>query len=238
MKTGRVLIVTHYWPPHVGGIETVAVEQASRLAERGWEVHVVTSRLRGDEAREHYGPVTVDRFRCVNLLERLCSVPVPLVSPTMLFGLWKRTRKADVVVAHGHVYIGTMFAAVAARLRKRPFVLVQHAPFIDYGRGLNVVERAADRAVGRRVIRSARTVIAVSEFTAEFVRSLVPGAPIEIVGSGVDHGRFTAARLRSSRGRRADVRPSSLCGVWSLATASTASWRPGGGRGWAHGRNW
>ena len=205
MKAGRVLIVTHYWPPHVGGIETVAVEQASRLAERGWEVRVVTSRLRGDEAHERYGPVMVDRFRCVNLLERLYSVPVPLVSPTMLFGLWKRTRKADVVVAHGHVYIGTSFAAVAARLRKRPFVLVQHAPFIDYGRGLNVVERAADRTVGRRVIRSARTVIAVSEFTADFVRSLVPDAPIEIVGSGVDHGRFTAnaaaAESRPSRAR-------------------------------------
>ena len=135
----------------------------------------------------------VERFRCVNLLERLWNVPVPLVSPAMLFFLWKRARHADVVVAHGHVYIGTLFAAVAARLRKRPFVLVQHAPFIDYGRGLNVVERAADRTVGRRIIRSARTVVAVSDFTADFVRSLVPDVPVEIVRSGVDHDRFRAA---------------------------------------------
>jgi D-inositol-3-phosphate glycosyltransferase len=193
VSQGRVLIVTHYWPPHVGGIETVAVEQASRLAARGWEVQVVTSRLRGDRARGRDGPVMVERFRCVNLLERLWNVPVPLVSPAMLFFLWKQARHADVVVAHGHVYIGTLFAAVAARMRRRPFVLVQHAPFIDYGRGLNVVERAADRTVGRRIIRSARTVVAVSDFTADFVRSLVPDAQIEIVRSGVDHDRFRAA---------------------------------------------
>jgi D-inositol-3-phosphate glycosyltransferase len=201
VSQGRVLIVTHYWPPHVGGIETVAVEQATRLAARGWEVQVATSRLRGDQARERYGPVEVARFRCVNVLERLWSVPVPLVSPTMLFFLWRRARLADVVVAHGHVYIGTLFAALAARLTKRPFVLVQHAPFIDYGRGLNVVERAVDRTLGRRIIRSARTVIAVSDFTADFVRSLVPDVPIEMVRSGVDHDRFAAAGARSPRAR-------------------------------------
>jgi D-inositol-3-phosphate glycosyltransferase len=202
VSQGRVLIVTHYWPPHVGGIETVAVEQATRLAARGWEVQVVTSRLRGDQSREQYGPVTVKRFRCVNVLERLWSVPVPLVAPTMLFFLWRRARHADVVLAHGHVYIGTLFAALAARLTKRAFVLVQHAPFIDYGRGLNALEHAVDRTVGRRIIRSARTVIAVSDFTAEFVRSLVPDAPIEMVRSGVDHDRFSAAiGARSPRPR-------------------------------------
>jgi glycosyltransferase involved in cell wall biosynthesis len=201
VKAGRVLIVTHYWPPHVGGIETVAVEQASRLAVRGWEVQVVTSRLRGDQARERHGPVLVERFRCVNLLERLWNVPVPLVSPAMLLFLWKRARHADVVVAHGHVYVGTQFAALAARLTKRPFVLVQHAPFIDYGRGLNVLEHAADRTIGRRIIRSARIVIAVSDFTAEFVRSLVPDAPVEIVRSGVDHDRFTETAPRPTRSR-------------------------------------
>ncbi len=48
----RALIVTHYWAPHVGGIERVAAEQAERLAGRGWQVRVATSRLRGDPAIE------------------------------------------------------------------------------------------------------------------------------------------------------------------------------------------
>lgn len=203
MRRRRVLIVTHYWPPHIGGIETVAVEQARRLADRGWEVSIATSRLRGDPAREHLGSVVIDRYRAFNFLERRFSVPVPLVSPAMLCGLWKRAGKVDVIVAHGHVYLGTQFAAIAARLTKRPFVLVQHAPFIDYGRLLNLLERLADRTIGRRVIRSARDVIAVSEFTATFVRTLVPEAHVEIVRSGVDLARFGTTGAFGAAGQRA-----------------------------------
>ncbi len=184
--------MTHYWPPHVGGIETVATEHALRLSDRGWDVRVATSRLGGDQARERLGPVDVQRFRCANFLERVFNVPVPLMSPTMLAGLRKQAGQADVIVAHGHVYLGTQFAALAARRTGRPFVLVQHAPFIDYGSLMNSLERAADRTVGRRVIRSARSVIAVSEFTAAFVRTLVPGTDVEIVHSGVDRRRFHA----------------------------------------------
>ena len=192
MSKGRVLMVTHYWPPHVGGIETVAVEHARRLAERGWEVRVATSRLRGDPARARMGAVDVRRFPCANFPERVFNVPVPLMSPAMLTGLVREAGDADVVVAHGHVYLGTQFAAVAANRTGRPFVLVQHAPFIDYGPVLNVVERAADRTLGRRVIRAADAVVAVSGFTADFVRTLAPGTEVAIVRSGVDERRFHA----------------------------------------------
>ena len=41
----RVLLVAHYYPPHVGGIENVAAQQARALAARGAEVTVLTSAL-------------------------------------------------------------------------------------------------------------------------------------------------------------------------------------------------
>ena len=202
VSQGRVLIVTHYWPPHVGGIETVAVEQATRLAARGWEVQVVTSRLRGDRARERTARSMV---RAVSLRQRPRATverPRPVGEPDHAVLPLEGARHADVVVAHGHVYIGTLFAAVAARLTKRPFVLVQHAPFIDYGRGLNVVDAPPTaRSVGGSSAPHARS-IAVSDFTADFVRSLVPDAPVEMVRSGVDHERFAAAiGARSPRAR-------------------------------------
>jgi D-inositol-3-phosphate glycosyltransferase len=194
-------MVTHYWPPHVGGIETVAVEHARRLSERGWKVRIATSRLRGDRSHERMGAVDVIRFPCTNFAERMFSVPVPLMSPTMLTGLVREAGDTDVVVAHGHVYLGTQFAAVAANRTGRPFVLVQHAPFIDYGPVLNVVERAADHTLGRRVIRAASAVVAVSGFTADFVRSLVPGTDVRIVRSGVDERRFHTGGTPHARER-------------------------------------
>jgi glycosyltransferase involved in cell wall biosynthesis len=201
MSKGRLLIVTHYWPPHVGGIETVAVEQARRLAERGWDVRVATSRLAGDRALERFGPILVERFRCLNALEGGFNVPVPLMSPAMLTALWRRSSEVDVVVAHGHVYVGTLFAAVVARRTRTPLVLVQHSPFVDYGFALNILERIADRTLGRWVIRSAEAVIVVSEFTASFVRSLAPDVPTVIVRSGIDRARYSPCRRTSQRTR-------------------------------------
>ncbi|MGH9043995.1 MAG: glycosyltransferase family 4 protein [Acidimicrobiales bacterium] len=187
-------MVTHYWPPHVGGIEAVAVEEARHLSQRGWEVSVATSRGRGDRSVERPGPILVERFRCINLLERRFNVPVPLMDPKMFLGIWRRARQADVVIAHGHVFIGTIYAAAVARLTKKPLILVQHSPYVEYGPILATAERLADRTIGRWVIRSARRVIAVSEPTSQFVRSLVPEAAVATVHSGVDQRRFFPAR--------------------------------------------
>jgi glycosyltransferase involved in cell wall biosynthesis len=66
---------------------------------------------------------------------------------------------------------------------------------------LNIVEQLADRTIGRWVIRSARAVVAVSEFTAAFVRSLVPDAPLVIVHSAIDRNRFSPSQQTSPRER-------------------------------------
>ena len=193
MTDRRVLVVTHYWPPHIGGIESVAVEHARSLAARGWAVTVATSRLARDASHEEYGPVSVARFRCSNTLERALNVPVPMMSPTMLAFLVRESQRSDVVVAHGHVYLGSLYAALATRRAHRPLVVIQHSPFVDYGSVVNVLETAADRFIGRFVLRSATRIVAVSGFTAAYVRTLVPEATIDIVRSGIDTKRFRPA---------------------------------------------
>lgn len=187
----RVLIVTHYWRPHVGGIETVAIEQAQRLAARDWDVTVATSRLAGDASRERSETILVRRYSCCNLPERTLNVPVPLMSLTMLTELRRLGSSVDVIVAHGHAFIGSIYAALAARRLSKPFVLVQHSPFVEYPLPLRVLERVIDRTLGRYVIRTARQVIAVSTFTEKFVRAIEPTAPITVVHSAVDRDRFS-----------------------------------------------
>src|SRR4029077_13159036 len=129
-------------------------------ASRGWGVRVATARLRGDPPVGRMGPVVVEGFACLDLLSRLASVPVPLMSPVMLGGLFRAAREVDVIVVHGHVYVGSLYAAVAARRSGTPMVLIQHSPFVRYGPALDRLERLVDRTVGRWVIRSARSVVA------------------------------------------------------------------------------
>lgn len=187
----RVGIVTHYWLPHMGGIEVMARDQAHALADRGWDVTVFTSRLRGDPADSREGSVRVRRFRCTNILETRLGVPVPLMTPSMLRALIRAARDLDVIVAHGHVYMGTVFAILTSQLTRTPAVLVQSNPFVKYANPvLNSLQRFADKTIGKATLQRATEVVAISDFTKRYVTSVAPKARANRIYPGVDLNRF------------------------------------------------
>lgn len=186
----RIAIVTHYWLPHLGGIEILARDQAELLAAKGWKVAVFTSRLARDQAVSVHDDVRIRRFSCVNFLEARCSLPVPLVSPALLWALLKEGNDLDLIVAHGHVYPSSLYAALAARRLGIPLVVVQHSPFVHYGRLLDRIERLMDRTIGRAVLEHATQVIAVSDFTRRFVQSVAPLANVTRIYPGIDLDKY------------------------------------------------
>jgi len=196
--SGRLAVVTHYWAPHVGGIETVAREQSRRLGDLGWPVGVFTTRLGADAATEADGAIAVRRYRCLNWPEQRLRLPVPAPSLRMAADLVSYSRTADVVVAHGHCYPTSLMAARAARITGRPLVVIQHSPFVDYPFPLDAVERGVDVTIGRRVLHQAQTVVCVSRHVESYVRAIAPRARTEMIYSGVDTGRFCPGGPRPS----------------------------------------
>lgn len=187
----RVLIITHYWSPHVGGVETVAWEQARRLTERGHRVTVVTSRLDGDPAVSESDGLTVHRVAALNALEGV-GIPYPLFSLRLLSLVSGLVQEQDVVLVHSHTFLGSVAGALMARRHRRPLVVLQHNPFVRYRLPWRLVERAADLTLGRYTLRSATEVLAVSRYTRAYVQSLAP-REVEVLHNGVDTGRFSAA---------------------------------------------
>lgn len=79
MRPYRVLLVSHYYPPHLGGIENVVRQEALHLAALGVEVTVLTS---GERAgTETADGVRVVRVAAWNGVERRTGVPFPVLSP-------------------------------------------------------------------------------------------------------------------------------------------------------------
>lgn len=189
----RALVVTHYFAPHVGGVESVSLAHAVGLARLGWEVEVHTTRLSGDPQRHEVDGVRVVRHLAWNPLEHRLHVPVPFPTPRIVAELAAAARSADVVITHGHVYPTSIAAALAARRTDRPLVVVQHSPFVEYPLAIEMVERLADRSIGRWVLHQADVIACVSAFTASFVHSTAPAAPTAIVPNGVDTDRFHPA---------------------------------------------
>lgn len=199
-----VSMTTHYWHPHTGGIETVAAAHAAELVSRDWVVMAHSSRVagsaRGDGLAtpfESNGAFSITRHRMANPLERWANVPVPLPMPGLRRRLEVDVARSDVVVAHGHVYPITVAAARASRRQGRPFVVVQHSPWVEYPRPVELVEHAADRAIGRRVLEFADLVVCVSRYTEAYVRRIAPHSRTTVISNGVDTERFHRNHLRS-----------------------------------------
>ena len=198
----RVLTAAHYWLPHVGGVEFEAREQSRRLVERGHEVTVVSSRIGDDRALSYDDGFPVHKVAASNVLEDRVRLPYPLFSPKVFSLASRLARDADVVVAHTHTFMSTIAAAHAARARRKPFVLIQNNPFIEYRFPLDVVQRGADATIARYTVGSADRLVAISEFTARYVRRLAPGREVTVMHLGTDAHRFSPV----DAARRAEIR--------------------------------
>jgi glycosyltransferase involved in cell wall biosynthesis len=130
----KVVIVSHYYLPHVGGVEILVDRQIRALCARGHEVVLVTS----DEGTGKSPASLPRRARLVrvpvwNGLERHCHLAFPLFSPRLLLPLWEEVGRCDVVHAHGPLFMSSVLALLIGRLRGRPCILTDHGGIQRYG---------------------------------------------------------------------------------------------------------
>jgi glycosyltransferase involved in cell wall biosynthesis len=164
----RVLLVSHYYPPHLGGIERVVREQAVRLAARGVEVTVLTSGERSGATVED--GVRVVRIAAWNGAERRAGVPFPVLSPRLLSAAWHWARWADVVHVHDCLYLTSWAAGLAAALRRTPHLMHQHVGLVEHPSALvRAVQRTVYALAGRPLLRRARAVFTMNSAVAAFV---------------------------------------------------------------------
>ena len=205
----RILLVTHYFPAHGGGVESVAYQLGSRLAmEPDLQVEWMASDC------DPIPAALPERLRCIpvrswNGVERRSGLPVPVWSPAALLRLWRAVGECDVVHVHDAIYMGNAAACLFAAIRGKPVVVTQHLAAIPYkGRVARNLLSLLNRSLVRAVLTSAHKVVfyspAVQRYYEEYCRFSAPPA---FVPNGVDTNLFGyvdsggAAKLRQSAGR-------------------------------------
>lgn len=155
-----VLLVTHYYPAHGGGVEIVAGQLATRLStdvEIRWYAAAP-----GQESVSH--GVKVRPMRCWNGLERRFGLPIPLPSPPAIRSVVEAVREADLVWVHDLMYPANLVAAIAAINARKPLVVTVHVGAIPYRNRIVRRMMAATLALtGRWVLTRAAAVAFVSE---------------------------------------------------------------------------
>jgi glycosyltransferase involved in cell wall biosynthesis len=170
-------MVTPYYAPHVGGVETHVQAIAEGLVGVGVDVEILTQG-RTRSVRRDSDKLTVRTFRTV-----VPSDAYP-VAPALWAYLYRARRDYDVVHAHGYHGAAALGAAAATGL---PVVFTPHF----HGGGHTAFARILHRAYGRlgaRLFRRADRIICVSRAEAALVTAHHPGtqAKLRVIPNGVD----------------------------------------------------
>lgn len=192
----RILSVSHYYPPHVGGLEIVARDVAEGLVAAGHSVEVIAcvsgEARAGSESRAN---LTVHRVRALNILDRLFSLPFPIVGLGCLIRIWRRAKEADVVHVHDVLYMTSWIAYVCARLQGKPLILTQHVGIVEHPSLLVAgVQKVVNATWGRWIFRRSRTIIVYNAIVKAFLMERgVAASKIFETGNGVDQQLFRPA---------------------------------------------
>ncbi|PVX24769.1 MAG: hypothetical protein CW691_06660 [Candidatus Bathyarchaeum sp.] len=194
----RICLVTHFFPPHMGGIEKVSYEQSKRLTDAGYEIDVLTSKTKGQTKHPAKG-IRVFAYSSLKLAEKF-GVPYPILTVKAYKQFAQVIKKCDLVHAHGHVYMSSYLAGKLAKKYKKPFIVTQHNTFIDYKSALNALENLNDLTIGKAVLKRADRIFTVSNETKKYVLRLgADKAKTSVMYNGVDTKCFRSAQKQESR---------------------------------------
>jgi D-inositol-3-phosphate glycosyltransferase len=216
----RIVFTSHYALPHLGGIEVAIDGLARELAARGHDVvHVASAALRDGE-RERMDPdpgYRVIRVPALNGAEGQLGVPYPVFSPRLAGVLRRELPRADVIHAHGYLYLSSLAALGFARARhpNAARVLTEHVGRVGYeSAAVDLAERGATATLGRLSVRLAEAIVILNEKVRAELAPLAGNRPLVWIGNGVDAARYrpAAAEERAALRERLgwDDRPRAL----------------------------
>jgi glycosyltransferase involved in cell wall biosynthesis len=205
----RLVVVTHYFPEHRGGIELVAAALVGELTEGG---RAVVEWFASDcDAPPAGVGLTPRPIPAWNGVEAHTGLPYPLWSPTTWPSLWCAIRRCDLVHIHDYVYMGSLLAWIMAKLVRRPCVITQHVGNVPLGSRLaRLLLRVTNATIGRLVLRSSAAAVFVSDIVRrqffdidrERVRVIANGVdtlifhPLDVADRSVLRGRLGFAEER------------------------------------------
>ena len=195
----RILFVSHYALPQIGGIEVVVDALARELVARGHDVTHIASASR--HANDGDQPYRVIRLKSSNIVASTLRLPYPLPYGGVRQTLETEIANADVVHAHGMLYVTSNRTLRIARRRGHPCrILTEHVGPLDSFAPLALVERAANEVIGRSTARAAQAIVAINPDAAPMLKRYAPNAQVVTIPNGV-HPSFhpPASKERARR---------------------------------------
>lgn len=185
---GRIIQVSSYYPPHLGGQENAVLGLAKQLAKTSRSVHVLTSTNGGGAP----GTKTEDGVQ-VQRMRSLVFGQAP-VMPWFPIALFFAAKPGSLV----HIHIGQAFTPemvwLVSKLRGFRYVAQLHIDF-KASSPAGVLLPLYKKLVLKRVLQSAAAVVSLNQKTNDLVRNVYQYAGKAVVmNNGLDDIFFTLKR--------------------------------------------
>ena len=187
----RILLVTNYQPPHMGGIEFAGEALQRCWIEEGHDVTWLTSDIPRGAKSPQSGSV---RIPASNILEVRFQANCPLVSPFSYPRIAALVRRHDVVNVHSLAPGVSSWALLAAIRNRKPLVVTQHVGVIPLrSKAVTIFQ---ERFI-RRTAEWATAHGALLTFVGETVKAWflantgIPSAQVYMTPAGIDRRVFT-----------------------------------------------
>jgi len=184
----KLLHITPYYPPHVGGLQSHAQQFNQHLNQQGTTVTVFTPQLpiTAPQQESPSPQLTIMRFPAFEIIP---NYPLPKFWQLAFWRQWQRlnTEKFDIVISRTRFFFTSLIALRFARKTHTPWLHIEHgSDFVSLTNPLTkLLARLYDYALGRLVLKSADRVVANSHASARFVQKLAH-RPAQVIYRGVD----------------------------------------------------
>jgi glycosyltransferase involved in cell wall biosynthesis len=202
----KMLMVSHYFESHRGGVELISGRLVRELIRLGQNVVWLSAAITPPPCdREIKGRTTA--VRASNFIERYFGIPFPLLSPSAIWRLGREVRSADIILLQESLYPICIAAFLFARLYSKRVVITQHVGIVPYNNPLiRSLMSIANRFIARPMLAHADCVAFFSEITARYFSGMALRAEPELIFTGVDTNIFHPIK----RDGRSEVRRSLL----------------------------
>lgn len=183
----RVVQVSSYYPPHLGGQENAVHDLALQLVGAGYDVRVLTSSEGGEHGSTTENGVHVKRLR------GFVFGHAPIM-PAFLLSLF-RSIQMDTII---HLHIGQAFTPemvwLVAKLCHAKYIAQLHIDFEPSGPAGILLPLYKKMILGH-VLRSADAVVVLNERTCDIVRNIYGyTGVVRVMNNGTDEGYFALNR--------------------------------------------
>lgn len=168
----QIVIFPGYYPPHLGGMETVAAEQAKYLSLKH-EVTVFAPRLPKSAPKyEKNGSVTIYRYPAFEIIK---NFPCPKLWSLEYWEARKQINRIsfDVAVTHTRFFTNALLGLFSAKKKKAKLIHFEHgSAFVKVrSKAVSFISKCYDLTIGKYILNSADQVIAISKQVKHFLQN-------------------------------------------------------------------